>query len=990
MHNDLAFEVRTAIMDDANQLRFQNGELTAEVRMLKSSLSNAHGGNVYMLSQLTARAHEQTQVIARLELRNEETVRENDHLRACLGMPSQRVAYGPRAPVQLNLHGRDTKKATTVTESSVDYLTGNEYGSHFAPHNNKLQLQATHASGVESFDSLVDVSEHQVLQPTIVVQEKEKEPAPKVERPREIGIGLANLTPHPIWEQDDDTDDRTDNPGMPAQRRARANNNFYVDLPGGEKLLVPVPAYSEHHRDDPTPHVPMPFNRNAYSDSLIPAGTVFSDSEHNRLSGNAVFIEEMDQGEQDRYWLRRGRTSPKHTAQEWRRYYEEHIRPAYIMKARFQQFAALGDVSRPDSSSHKITPNSGQQISPVGGEKASKSLETEAGASEEPEQALAKTIEVVKDVEDAECVEGVENVEAATPSAVTVVHGLQPPVVSTEVKSTTNSQEEKSTTEHDHHEIVSVSRVSKAASPATVVQAEMTQAVKFEKPELDQEESTTDTSQPIPVSTANKESNSMLEPLSGIPSFPPHSRDCPSSAIHQVVAGQHPSQQMKDVHPSQQMKDVQTGGIRDSRFFHAPSDEMGMGGETRQNRGSHQSHPGGSHQTNSRSNHSPDRAPFHSNFGPDSVEDLFAKPKNFHADPLAFRSVEITVPPSIDLVTALSKVRINSGTLFSSTYLETSKLNTLPRDPNNRVILVFLSGMTAQEFVRQSATHAIVHHLCKETKTFVRTEATLINSASRPITEQTQREILDYQLTRVVWIRSPGVHGRGNALIPLTAEAAWRALVHGGSSRGVKVPLHAWEDDSGVIRLEYASLSEARAAVQMIAQCSHYFGTAEYGFAPDPCGSEVSMAELVAWKDEVVEHMAAQDAAAEELALEEVALEQFGKVQVPPVEVQFADVYDFEANAVRERQIAELRAAKYLQDLALGKTQDESTALSEMDDASKNTSSDSSKNTSEVGVSTDDAESLEREILHPRSVHCQESMRAYDREREQLAREMEG
>lgn len=99
MHNDLAFEGLILAMDDnvANQLRFHNGELTAEVRMLKGMAANANDASTYLLGHLHAREKDLSKEISRLELEVAKILGENLQLKAQLGIARPQVTCGPHA-----------------------------------------------------------------------------------------------------------------------------------------------------------------------------------------------------------------------------------------------------------------------------------------------------------------------------------------------------------------------------------------------------------------------------------------------------------------------------------------------------------------------------------------------------------------------------------------------------------------------------------------------------------------------------------------------------------------------------------------------------------------------------------------------------------------------------------------------------------------------------------------------------------------------------
>ena len=58
----------------------------------------------------------------------------------------------------------------------------------------------------------------------------------------------------------------------------------------------------------------------------------FADHEHNRLMGSALFVEDMSSEEQKEHWKQLEISDGRHSAKDWKLYYDEVIRPAYLTK----------------------------------------------------------------------------------------------------------------------------------------------------------------------------------------------------------------------------------------------------------------------------------------------------------------------------------------------------------------------------------------------------------------------------------------------------------------------------------------------------------------------------------------------------------------------------------------------------------------------------------------------------------------------------------
>jgi hypothetical protein len=221
-------------------------------------------------------------------------------------------------------------------------------------------------------------------------------------------------------------------------------------------------------------HVPIPLAPKAPYGGFASRPNDFSDAEHNRLSGRATFIEDMDERELMKYWSSYYRAEPRHTAREWRQYYEENVRPAYLekMAQRSAAFApeltqnikqrsaapspeALETIEQcPTTSPTNITTQSSQEITPVSSETTA-SFKTQVSELSEPLQAPTA---------------GTENVETS-PSALTAIHDEQPTSPEAEVKFASHDV----TPESEAAYLQIIPAVSKPATLAAILDPNMMQ-----------------------------------------------------------------------------------------------------------------------------------------------------------------------------------------------------------------------------------------------------------------------------------------------------------------------------------------------------------------------------------------------------------------------------------------------------------------------------------------------------------------------------------
>ena len=144
-------------------------------------------------------------------------------------------------------------------------------------------------------------------------------------KPRESGLGISNLGLR--------DPDKHDSPlGLHLKQNPVTGH-------GGNspRLQAPTPSrpksrYSELWTSihaPPTPEPELVFER------------AFLDGEHNRLTNSACFVEEMTGGEREEHWIKLGRESGRHSAKEWKLYYERVVLPAYRAKVKTVETAEM-------------------------------------------------------------------------------------------------------------------------------------------------------------------------------------------------------------------------------------------------------------------------------------------------------------------------------------------------------------------------------------------------------------------------------------------------------------------------------------------------------------------------------------------------------------------------------------------------------------------------------------------------------------------------
>ncbi|CZT18467.1 uncharacterized protein RCC_04312 [Ramularia collo-cygni] len=752
-------------MADANVFRI--GEFTAEVRMLNNKLAEAKAANEFLLNTLTSRAHEQLVK----DQEHEKTVQKYRQLKAQLGITRQR---SPSAPKKSALAQKKKLSSTTtsIAEDSTGFLTDDDGDElPFPRHGGKLQRQQKSEDALfDSVDSLVDLSEHKVLEPEPAVPKKIEEPKPKApEMPREIGYGLASLrqgTPPPEWEEPQYSSNGVKRANLPSNGVVQRLGGFNITQPSGEIQHVPLPFYQDARTARPPPREIVPRE-------IVPRENYFTDGEHNHLSGLATFIESEDP-ELWPSWERHAEHSPRHTARQWQEYYEAKVRPAFLKRME-QRAEAAAKVSADFSMEN--TPDSSE---------TSASVESQIDGEK-------------KDVQAPD--ESVETVEGAAPSTVTAIRDEQSPGVEPEVKAL--SQEFKPEDKTDTSQ--AVAGASKPASPTETALVESSHAATAETSRLSQEYAGPNPAQQLPHVRATMQAKAIVESIPGLSGSSPPVRYRQTSTFHHggtetdvVVRKIVPRSSFltKNIIPPTS-NDKSPPKSRWARLGQATS-EANLGA------------PGGNDDF--------------------SIEDLFAKPKSFHSDPQAFRSVVITIPTGVDHSTALSKIRVPGCKLFSSICLNTSQMRLSPPTTSNSLLVVFVTGDMAQNFIKQQLITPI-EHLCSTSQTLVKSTTTLIPTATNPI----PRDIQIPKCSRVLWIHCPD--GVGALKIPLTAHAIWQSLVRCGVESSHR-PMHGSQDPSdGKVLLEFASIAVAKKAHDTVKSCEWDLRVGlKSGYGEDPCG----------------------------------------------------------------------------------------------------------------------------------------------------------
>lgn len=279
-------------MEDTNSLRYRIIQLETELRLAKQQLRDAQNGTQYLLNCLSNQHHCISHQHAQTQF---ETTRDAGYMVNNFGatiensqVPFVHSRPGISSHVQTT-NFRDGKALNQETELLT--FDDQDYSSH---QENDSPESFDSTQSTLPCDSLIDSpvdSPPTPFTPPSLARDTSGTPR----KPIAIGLGISNICTPPI------------------------------------SPLTHSPADWQV-----CPRTPSPLQ----AESIFPILRPFADHEHNRLMGSAVFIEDMSPFEQMHHWQSLAVKDHRHAAAEWKVYYEDVVRPAYLRK--------LGVSNKPD------------------------------------------------------------------------------------------------------------------------------------------------------------------------------------------------------------------------------------------------------------------------------------------------------------------------------------------------------------------------------------------------------------------------------------------------------------------------------------------------------------------------------------------------------------------------------------------------------------------------------------------------------------------
>ena len=400
-------------MDDIHYLRYRNIELETELRLVKEQLAQAQNGTQYLVNCVaTTRNYCSSANPKGIQFRSMPD--NSNHMRAQLGINHIDDHYTYGTPTLGNTcalpkrsHGHLHPSTSTSDEAELtsavasredDLLTFNAHDDSPTITNVQSQMQSPDGKHVSRTSFTRSSSNRSAASHT-----PDKTLYVGDAKPREVGLGISNLGLRDL--------DKHDSPlGLHLERHhlnGHGESSTQLRAPSPSRPKSRFSGIWTSIHAPPTPE-PEPIFE-----------TAFLDGEHNRLLNSACFIEEMTGEEKEQHWIMLGREKDRHSAKEWKQYYERLIMPAYRAKSKTIETASSGKEteaqtvertsSNPPTKTYSLppqfnagTPDTKHQSSPLAErrEEAVPNLAQETSPTHKPENVHSRPSSKAERVED--------------------------------------------------------------------------------------------------------------------------------------------------------------------------------------------------------------------------------------------------------------------------------------------------------------------------------------------------------------------------------------------------------------------------------------------------------------------------------------------------------------------------------------------------------------------------------------------------------------
>ncbi|EME39443.1 hypothetical protein DOTSEDRAFT_179990 [Dothistroma septosporum NZE10] len=296
-------------MDHTNQLIYRNAELQVELRLVKEQLDRAHKSTTYLLDRMRgAEPRLLNTELQRLQIERDQVLRENAHLKSTLKLTREERLPAPRLTDSKASYGV-RRIPRSGRDHSPGYTNHQTVGGEACEQGNLLDLEDDSSPSAAASPARTATRER-----TPYLEDIRHQKAGNTS----IGLGISGTSSFDSLE----TGSSEAHASTAARVSIGRQNGFMTYDSGGNPSFFHTPS----------PKFPIA-SRGPRSERIQHAGpAIFADHEHKRLMGAATFIEDMSETDQEEHWAKYGKENPRHSAEEWKAYYHDRIRLAFLAR----------------------------------------------------------------------------------------------------------------------------------------------------------------------------------------------------------------------------------------------------------------------------------------------------------------------------------------------------------------------------------------------------------------------------------------------------------------------------------------------------------------------------------------------------------------------------------------------------------------------------------------------------------------------------------
>ncbi|KAK4541559.1 hypothetical protein LTR36_007856 [Oleoguttula mirabilis] len=826
-------------MDDMIQLRCRNAELEIELRLVKEQLAQAHGATNYLITTLSKQhSSHQDDDTARLRERLDCVQAENNHLRTALGVNGDLgVGYGRSRNITSRLPVRSSAKPRALLgrplqsglppspPSTADEHVGLGEATDLLSFDDGDSLAGTEAWSSPSPDHLLipkaaGASADSLLDPGPTVITTIRDP-----RAQPIGLGIANVRYEP--------QSTITLPNCNAPPKAPDGEHVHTveNGDGSRSYVMMTPATSSFQ----TRSTNSPYSHPTRSPpSRAPTGPRWMVHQHDemRLLNIGCFVE----GWEDENWEVWAAEKGRYSAPQWRRYYEEVIRPRYL-EIKAKKAAALG--GGPTAAAEEDGEGAEVQVADPVVLVEERRPGVEDGMTEADDE-FAEADDEATEV-DVESQGEVGDSDGIDETGGQVEEGAVNDLLEPEVWRNTSAEAE------------GIELLDDGAEQAVQSEEQAKPILQASKPEeglAASQWAPKPTAEPFHPHATEHVGTDCVEPsTAAMPAVEEALDHCPS-----------PQNVKSDVKKEDDQHQLQTSTEVVAPVSHAPTNaRVGEQYRPAQRLDTYKSREGYSGRSSApyRSLPPPRQPlqPGHALAGAHPSLDTETKSVVFsHANPEDQRTVLVrNLPPNITLAEVLDKVR--GGKIVSAVLARSAGMNTQPAMEMNAAMVTFLYARDAQQYVDFCTSKICIFFWFEYWAAPFKASVSLLPTASRHVDPALSRQT---DASRILYLADSGAWEAEHVVSRLLRWGKFD--VPNDRLMGVGPPLRCGRDGDGVLWFEFASMGEAGTAKVALEGLGREFGGMSKGFLPDPCARGVQgLVEVAEAKQPETEAMLFED-----------------------------------------------------------------------------------------------------------------------------------